>query len=43
LLILSLLENNNTEEDFRYDFSTALAVNTLLSWGVLEEVLEDNE
>lgn len=37
LLILSLLENNNTEDVFQYDFSTAIAVNTLLSWGILEE------
>lgn len=43
LLILSLLENNNTEDTFNFDFSTALAVNTLLSWGVLEEILENQE
>lgn len=43
LLILSLLENNNTEDTFNFDFSTALAVNTLLSWGVLEEILDNQE
>lgn len=40
LLILSLLENNNIDEGFKFDFSTAFAVNTLLSWGVLEELSE---
>lgn len=38
LLILSLLENNNTEDVFKIDFSTALSINTLLSWGILEEL-----
>lgn len=41
LLILSLLENNNIEDGFKFDFSTAFAVNTLLSWGVLEELFEE--
>lgn len=41
LLILSLLENNNIDEGFKFDFSTAFAVNTLLSWGVLEELSEE--
>jgi hypothetical protein len=41
LLILSLLENNNIEDGFKFDFSTAFAVNTLLSWGVLEELSEE--
>jgi hypothetical protein len=36
-LILGLLENNNLESGFKYDFSTAFAVNTLLNWGILEE------
>ena len=37
LIIISLLENNNTEADFQNDFGTAFAINTLLSWGILEE------
>ena len=41
LLILALLENNGIEENFKFDFSTAFAVNTLLSWGVLEELFEE--
>lgn len=41
LLILSLLENNNTEDGFKFDFSTAFAINTLLSWGVLEELFDE--
>lgn len=40
LLIISLLENEGVEENFQYDFGTALAVNTLLSWGILEEINE---
>ena len=37
LIIISLLENDNIEADFQYDFGTVFAVNTLLSWGILEE------
>lgn len=40
LLLISLLENDNVEENFQIDFGTALAVNTLISWGVLEEKKE---
>lgn len=40
LLIISLLENDNVEESFQYDFGTTLALNTLLSWGILEEITE---
>ena len=40
LLILALLENNNIEDGFKYDFSTTFAINTLLNWGVLEEIEE---
>lgn len=40
LLIISLLENDNIEETFQYDFGTSLAINTLLSWGILEEIKE---
>jgi hypothetical protein len=41
LLILSLLENNNIEENFQYDFSTTFALNTLLKWGVAEEINDE--
>ena len=37
LLIISLLENEGVEENFQYDFGTVLAINTLISWGILEE------
>lgn len=37
LLILAILENNNVEDEFRFDFSTVFAVNTLINWGILEE------
>lgn len=37
LFIVSLLENSTAEAEFQNDFSTVLAINTLLSWGILEE------
>lgn len=37
LIIISLLENSSTEADFQNDFGTVFAINTLLSWGILEE------
>ena len=37
LLIISLLENEGVEGNFQYDFGTVLAINTLISWGILEE------
>lgn len=42
LLIIRLLDNTTTEEEFHdnVDFSTALAINTLLTWGMLEEINE---
>lgn len=40
LLIVSLLENNVPEQDFAMDLGTAVAINTLISWGVLEEINE---
>lgn len=43
LLIISILENNTAEDEFKYDFSTAFALNTLLSWGVVEELSEKEE
>ena len=38
ILIISLLENTNTEKEFEITFGLQLAVNTLLSWGILEEI-----
>jgi hypothetical protein len=38
MLILSLLENDKNKKEFEYDFGTAFAINTLLNWGVLEEI-----
>lgn len=38
LLIIALLEQDTPEEAFVMDFGTALAINTLISWGILVEV-----
>lgn len=38
ILIISLLENNSTEQEFEATFGVQLAINTLLSWGILEEI-----
>lgn len=38
LIIISLLENESTEAEFQLDFGTAFAINTLLNWGILEEL-----
>ena len=38
LLIISLLENNSTIEEFELTFGLQLAINTLLNWGILEEI-----
>ena len=39
MLIVSLLENDTPEAEFvDFDFGTAFAINTLLSWGVLETI-----
>ena len=40
MLIVSLLENDKTEKEFDYDFGTAFALNTLISWGVIIEINE---
>lgn len=40
ILMISLLENDNIKEMFQMDFGTALAINTLISWGILEEITE---
>ena len=38
MLILALLENDKPKKEFEYDFGTTFAINTLLNWGVLEEI-----
>lgn len=38
LLILSLLENDSTMDDLKITFGLQLAINTLVSWGILEEI-----
>ncbi len=38
MLLLSLLENDKSEKGFEFDFGTTLALNTLLAWGVIEEL-----
>lgn len=38
MLLVSLLENDKTEDNFEYDFGTTFALNTLISWGVITEV-----
>lgn len=40
MLLLSLLENDKSEKGFEYDFGTTFALNTLLNWGVIEEINE---
>lgn len=39
LLLVSLLEDNSTSKEFVPTFSTMLAINTLLSWGILEKIV----
>jgi hypothetical protein len=38
LLIVSILENNSTEQGFEITFGLQTAINTLLAWGILEEI-----
>lgn len=38
LLLVALLENDQQEKGFQYTFSNVIAINTLLRWGVLEEI-----
>ena len=40
LLILTLLEKETPESMFEMDMGTALAINTLISWGALIEITE---
>lgn len=37
MFIISLLETDKTEKEFNHTLSTVLAMNTLISWGILEE------
>lgn len=38
MLVVSLLENDSVASSYEPDLGTTLAINTLLSWGVLEEL-----
>lgn len=38
ILIISLLENTETEKNMEITFGTQIAINTLLSWGILEKI-----
>lgn len=38
IMIVELLENNSSEDEFSMDMGTALALNTLISCGILEEI-----
>jgi len=38
MFVMALLENDKPSNEFSYDFGTAFAINTLLNWGVLEEI-----
>lgn len=38
MMIVSILENSQTEKELEWDLGTAIAMNTLISWGVLEEL-----
>lgn len=38
LLLVSLLENDSTINEFKPTFGTSLAINTLIGWGVLEKI-----
>lgn len=38
MLVLSILENDKTENEHDWDLGTSVAINTLLHWGVLEEL-----
>ena len=38
LFIIRLIDNTSIERGFEMDFSTAIAINTLLKWGMLIEI-----
>jgi hypothetical protein len=37
MFTVSLLEENTNEKEFNHSLSTVIAINTLISWGILEE------
>lgn len=43
LIIIAVLENSMNEEEFRMDMGTAVALNTLVSWGILIEINEQEQ
>lgn len=38
LLLVTLLEDDRTTENYKPTFNTTLAINSLLSWGILEKL-----
>jgi hypothetical protein len=40
ILMLVLLEDDTTENGYEFTFGTVIAINTLISWGILEEKYE---
>ncbi len=38
MLLLAILENDKPPKEFTFDLGTSVAINTLLYWGVLEEI-----
>lgn len=38
LLIISLLEKDQTKKEFELTFGTQIAINTLVEWGILEKI-----
>lgn len=38
IFLVSLLENNETEDVYKLTFGSALAINTLINWGILEKI-----
>lgn len=38
LFVIRLMENTLLEHEFEPDFSTSLAFNTLINWGILKEI-----
>jgi hypothetical protein len=38
LMLITLLENNCLEESFQTTLGTCLSLNTLINWGVIEEI-----
>lgn len=38
LLLVALLEDSQIDDNFKFTFSSAIAFNTLINWGVLVEI-----